>query len=111
MLKLIEKTLKFRGKEETIYFREPSVADAAKLIRNTKAMIGQDGKISQEIDFAAEYERNLLLLQLTQVNAGGAARVWPSVQALQNQSATYVNELNKLAKEAEKQLQEDQGNG
>lgn len=105
----IEKTLRFRGKEESVYFREMTVADTQKLIRNTKATVGEDGKARQEIDFGAEYDRGLLQLHLTLVDAAGK-KVFPSVQAIQNEPSARVGELLKLCKEAEKEFADTAGN-
>ena len=108
-MSLITKTLKFRGKEEPVFFREMTVADTMKLIRNTKATVGEDGKARQEIDFAAEYERSLTQLQLTLVDESGK-RVYQTLQAIQNEPSARVAELLKLCKEAEKEFADSAGN-
>lgn len=112
MSNTIEKTLKFRGKEESVWFREMTVGDTQKLIRNTKATVGEDGKARQEVDFGSEYERGLLQLSLTLVDGPESnKKVYSGVVALQNESSARVGELLKLCKEAEKEFADSVGNG
>jgi hypothetical protein len=104
----IRKTYTFKGQEHEAYFKALTVLDTQKLLRGQKAAIGDDGKARMDLDYAQEYERSLMLVQLTLVDSDGR-RVYQSLQSMQNEPTARLAKLIALAKEAEKEWA-DEGN-
>lgn len=106
----VKRTFTLRGVEHEVFFKEMSVLQTQKLLRGQKMTLDADGKAKAEVDYGAEYDRNLLQVQLTLVDADGK-QVYENQQQLQNLPQTYVAQLIKAAKEAEKHFARvDEGN-
>lgn len=108
-METIEKTLKTRKGEEQVHFRPLTAGEQLKLSKGQKASRGEDGKVTLDLDFGDQIEKQYQLLYYTLCDANGK-RSYQSVIAVQADDAQRVSKLCVLAGEAASEFAEDLGN-
>lgn len=106
---MIRKTYMYQGQEREAWFRELSVADTMKLMKDQKVSVGEDGKPIVQLDIGKEYERSLLLVTLTLCDEHGTL-VYGGGKQITKEPSSLVAILIKLAKEAEQEHGDGVGN-
>jgi hypothetical protein len=109
-MELIEKTLRYGGKEEQVFFRELTAGEQYELAKGQRFKSTQkDGGVF-EFDMGEQLAINQRMVQMILVDADGK-NVYRNLEALRKEPAKKVNALVKLAKETLKELGEgDEGN-
>lgn len=108
-MELIERELKYKGKAETVYFRELTAGERVSLLRGQKIQTSPgDKKAVIEIDLGENTEKTHRLIQMTLVTAAGD-RVYKNLAALQNESDSKIRALGRLAADVHKE-DDDAGN-
>ena len=97
-MELIEKTLRYGGREEQVYFKELTAGQQLNLARGQKYRTTQKEGGVLEFDLGDQLEKNYKLVQLTLVKQDGSL-VYPRIDNLLQESKSKVAALVKLANE------------
>lgn len=112
-MNLIQKELKYRGKTETVYFRELTGGEALKLSEGTSYR-GNATSGEVEVNVYANVKAGQMLVQMTLVTSDGK-QVYANLKQLQEEPASKIAALRKLAQEVNKEEsddgEEEPGNG
>lgn len=111
---LITKQWKFGKEEKTLYFKRLTAGQALTLSRGTKVrQDAESGKPIIEIDIAEQFEKGVLLVVMTLVDASGR-QVYRNVNELYNMDNQKVRSLVEVARQAKDEGdpdEDDDGNG
>lgn len=107
-MELINKTLKYKGTETTVYFRELTAGEQLELAKGQQIKGSKDGAF--ELDLGVQTAKGQQLVYMTLVDAEGK-RVYRSIDDLRKESNKKVQALAKLAQEAANEVDDgDPGN-
>lgn len=116
-LNLIEKTLKYRGEESPVYFRELTGEQTLQLSAGQKAQhtqhAGDAATVTMEVDMGERLENNYRLTFFTLVTAEGK-QAYQSWGQFVKEKGSKLKALQKLAAEAQREfdaLDEESGPG
>ena len=103
----IEKTLKYRGDESQVFFRELTGGEALELSKGQKAQhvqhAGDAATVTMEIDMGERLEGNMRLTFFTLVTADGK-QVFTSWGAFIREKQSKILALQKLAADAQREF-------
>lgn len=96
---LIQKVLNYKGTVTTVYFRELTAGEQLQLTKG-QTYKGNPKSGTVEVDVYSNAETRQKLVQMTLVDADGMP-VYASLKKLQDEPASKVEALSKLAQEAQ----------
>lgn len=108
-MELIKKTLKYKGKETDVFFRELTAGQQLDLAKGQKFKTTQKDGGMLEVDLGDQLEKNYRLVQLTLVTEDGQP-VYRNMDKLREEPRKKIAALVILANEANKDEGDDAGN-
>lgn len=107
-METIEKTLKYKGTETTVYFRELTAGEQLELAKGQRIKGSKEG--AYEFDLGENVAKGQQLVYMTLVDADGK-RAYRNMDELRKEPSKKIQALVKLANEVTKDDDEDAGNG
>jgi hypothetical protein len=105
-MKLIEKTLRYGGVEERVFFRELTAGQQLQLAKGQKFKTTQKDGGAFEVDLGEQLNKNYQLVQMTLVTQDEQP-VYPKLEALLKEPRKKIAALVKLATEVNADEEEE----
>lgn len=106
-MELIKKTLKHKGTETTVYFRELTAGEQLSLVKGqTYRGNAKSGNVEIDVGENVESQQRLVLMTLVDENGN---QVYAHIKQLHAEPASKIIALGKLAEEAQRTDVDDAG--